>query len=241
MLVLQLSQVKARASRKYHQNRTGWLPKRMSWMEPGAAAEFERMNLACDNRMTFTDIYRSTMTQILAIRGASKKKRRLYAPPTKSGHNFAFSTDVDIDETLENFRKSRTPELVAASRDHQALGRWMLRFGFSGISRERWHFNFLGEHTSTLKKIDAVYGVDLAMANEDLQRALNRLVGNQLKEPLVIDGALGVKTTHAAKLAQPILGYDDQGEFSGWFRRLVAGATVRIKEVPPCSPSTPTS
>lgn len=237
MLVLQLSQVKARASRKYHKNRTGRLPKRMSWMEPGAASEFERMNKTCDQRMTFTDVYRSTMTQILAIRRAGKKKRRLYAPPTKSGHNFAFSLDVDIEETLENFRKSRVPELVAASRDDQALGRWMLQFGFSGIRRERWHYNHLGDHASTVKKIEAVHGAELAPGNEDVQRALNRLVNQNLD----IDGMLGMKTTEAARLAYPILGYDDQGEFSGWFRRLVAGATVRIKEVPSCSPSTRTS
>ena len=235
MLVLQLSQVKARATRKYHKNQTGWLPKRMSWMEPGAAAEFERMARTCDHRMTFTDVYRSCMTQILAIRRASKRKRRLYAPPTKSGHNFAFSFDLDVDETLENFRKSGVPELVAASRDRQALGRWILQFGFSGIKSERWHFNFLGDHASTVKKIGAVYGDELAMANEDVQRALNRLVGKRLKEVLVIDGALGTKSTDAAKLAYVIVGYDDQGEFSAWFRRLIAGATVRIKEVSSCS------
>lgn len=240
MLVLQLSQVKARASRKYHKNRTGWLPKRMSWMEPEAATEFERMTKTCDHRITFTDIYRSCMTQILAIRRASKRKRRLYAPPTKSGHNFAFSYDVDVEETLENFRKSRVPELMAASRDDQALGRWMLQFGFSGIRKERWHYNHLGDHASTVKKIEAVHGADLALDNEDVQRALNRLVGKHLKHELNIDGMLGMKTTDAARLAYPILGYDDQGEFSGWFRRLVAGATVKIEEVRPCS-STSTS
>lgn len=240
MLILQLSQVRARVWRGYHKNRTGWLPKRMSWMEPWAAFDFARMTEACGHRMEFTDIYRSAMTQIQAIH-KNVKKRRLYAPPTKSGHQFGFSFDLAIDETLQNFKKSKIPELMAASRDRQALGRWMLRFGFTGIKKESWHFNHLEDHTSTVKKIDAIYGVELALDNEDMQRALNKLVGKFLKEPLVIDGALGTKSTDAAKLAYPIVGYDDQGEFSAWFRRLIAGATATIKEVPPCSPSTSTS
>lgn len=231
MLELGLTQVKARCWRGYTLNKTGWLPKRMSWMEPNTAVSFSEMNDACGHRIEYTDVYRSVLFQIQCIQGASERKRRLYAPPTKSGHNFGFSIDVAIDETLDNFRKSKVPELVAAGRDRNSLARWMARFGWSGIKSERWHFNFLDGHTSTVNKIDAVYGQAMALSNEDVQRALNELVGKQLEEPLKIDGILGPKTDRAGHVADTVLGTNDRGAFSAWFRRVLAGATATIKEV----------
>ena len=200
-------------------------------MEPAAAADFQRMNEACGHRIEYTDVYRSTLTQILSIQSATKNKKRLYAPPTRSGHNLAFSFDAKIDETLENFSGSKVTELIIAGRDRQSLGRWMKVYGFTGISNEAWHFNHLGEHESTVKKIDAVYGPSLNLDNEDVQRALNALLGKRLKIPLAIDGSLGSKSHDAAILAQDILGLKDNGSFSPWFRRLLAGATVVIEEV----------
>jgi len=227
MLTLRLSQVRARSWRGYNQE---WLANRMSWTEPAAAASFTKMNEACGHRIEYTDLYRSTLTQILAIKNANKEKKRLYAPPTKSGHNFGFSCDVAIKETLENFQKSKITELVIASRDRQSLGRWMKNFGWTGIASESWHFNHLGDHESAVKKIDAVY--DLTLTNDDVQRALNTLLGRQLKQPLAIDGQLGPKSHEAALLAVKVLGYEDQAGFTPWFRRLLAGATVTIEEVP---------
>jgi hypothetical protein len=201
----------------------------MSWLEPEAAAAFTKMNEACGQRIEYTDLYRSTLTQILAIKNANPEKKRLYAPPTKSGHNFGFSCDVAIKETLENFQKSKVTELVIASRDRQALGRWMKDFGWTGITTENWHFNFLGTHESAVKKIDTLY--DLTLTNEDVQRALNALLGKKIK-PLAIDGQLGPKSHEAALLAVKVLGYADEGGFTPWFRRLLSGATVTIEEVP---------
>lgn len=200
-------------------------------MEPGAVEDFTAMNEACDHRIEYTGIYRSALIQIQSIMSAARRKRRLYAPPTKSGHQYGFSVDIGVDETLQNFKRSGVRELALAGRDQQALSRWMMRFGWTGIKKERWHFNHLDEHASTVKKIDVVHGADLALNNDELQTAMNRLLGKKLKEPLVIDGALGTKSTEAAMLTYPILGYDDHGEFSGWYRRQMAGVTVKIKEV----------
>jgi hypothetical protein len=231
MLVLTMKQVRARVYRGYTKNRSGFLPKYMSWMEPEAADDLSRMNRACNDSVEYLGIYRTTRTQIQAKRGAPGFKKRLYAPPTKSGHQFGFSIDIAIDETLENFRKSSSSELRAASRDYQSLVRWLKRYGFTGIKKERWHFNHLCGHESTVKKIDAVYGQQLALDNEDVQRALNKLVSKDLEKPLEIDGMLGPKTHKAAVIADKILGLDDGGNFSAWFRRVLAGATVTIQEV----------
>ena len=58
MLVLELSRVKARVFSGYTANKTGWLPKRMSWMQPLAAKSLTEMGEACGHRMEFTDVYR---------------------------------------------------------------------------------------------------------------------------------------------------------------------------------------
>jgi hypothetical protein len=231
MLVLKMKQVRARVWRGYTKNKTGWLPKRMSWMEPGAADDFERMSRTCEDRIEYLSIYRNTRTQIQAQRGAPGFKKRLYAPPTKSGHQFGFSLDIAIDTTLENFRKSGNSELRSAGRDLQSLQRWLKRFGFTPIKKERWHFNHLGVHETTVKKIDAVYGEQLHLDNEDVQRAMNKLLAKKLSEPLEIDGILGVESHKAALAVDEMLGLDDGGNFGAWFRRVLAGATVTIQEV----------
>lgn len=230
MFVFEVAQAQLPAWRGYTANKSGFLPRRMSWMEPKAAEAANKMMEACGNRIEITDGYRSVITQAAAIRD-QKEKRRLFAPPTKSGHNFAFSIDIKVKETLENFRKSGDSELVAVGRDRASLVRWMKRYGWTGIKKESWHFNFLDGHETTIKKIEAIYGPKLVLSNEQVQQALNKLVGKDLEEPLKIDGLIGPKTGAAGKLADKLLGVDDRGAFSIWFRRVLAGAAVELKEV----------
>lgn len=230
MLVLKLKQARLPAWRGYTANKSGFLPRRMSWMQPAAADDIGRMMAACGDAIEVTDGYRSVAYQIESI-ARQKAKQRLFAPPTKSGHNFGWSIDVKISETLENFRASDSAEIRAAGRDRASLVRWMARFGWSGIRKESWHFNHLEGYASTVKRIDAQYGAALALDNEDVQRALNELVGKKLDEPLVVDGILGIKTSAAAKVADGILNTNDHGAFSAWFRRVLAGATAKIEEV----------
>jgi len=231
-MIIELAQIDARSWRGYKGN-GGTLPKRMSWLEPKAAAAFKKMSEACGRRMEFTDVYRSVFYQVQCINGATEAKRRLYAPPTKSGHNFGMSVDVAVDETLENFTRSGVEELIVAGRDVAALGRWMLQFGWSPISRERWHFDFLDGAKTALSRIDAAYGRAMVLDNLGVQRALNAFVGTSLPAALVEDGSLGPKTAHACEVADKILGAGPQhaSEVSPWFRRLLAGVTAQIKEV----------
>lgn len=229
MLVLKLTQTKVRAWSGYTANRTGWLPARMSWMQPEAAKALREMQEACGHVMEFTDAYRRVMFQIRCIQGASERKRRLYAPPTKSGHNFGWSVDINVADTLAAFRAAGKPELVSAGQNRHALGLWMSQFGWTGIRSENWHFNHLAGHASTIARIDAEYGEAMKLDNADVQRALNALMPKE--KPLNIDGELGTKSSAAAKKADKILGTKDNGAFSAWFRRVLAGATATIVEV----------
>lgn len=230
LLVLKLKQARLPAWRGYTANKSGFLPRRMSWMQPDAADDLARMMEACGDRFEVTDGYRSVAYQIESI-SRQKHKRRLFAPPTKSGHNFGWSIDVKIAHTLENFRSADDAEIRAAGRDRAALVRWMARFGWTGIRKESWHFNHLAGHVSTVKRIEAQYAAAMALDNADVQRALNALVGKKLDEPLVVDGILGTKTSSAARVAEHILNTNDRGAFSAWFRRVLAGATAKIEEV----------
>lgn len=235
MLVLDLRHTRIRAWRGYTQVRRregdkGFLPKRMALLAPAASLALEEMQAACDDAIEVTDGYRSVAYQI-RCRREQKAKRRLFAPPTKSGHNFGRSIDVKVKETLENLRASRDPRLVAAGRDRASLGRWMAGFGWTGIRSESWHFNFLEGHASTVQLIDEVYGEALTPDNARVQEALNRLLGNKLPAPLVIDGILGSKSHAAGLLADQVLDINDRGDFGPWFRRVLAGAAAEVREV----------
>lgn len=226
--MLTLTQVRAPAYSGY---KIQILPPRASWLEPAAAAAFARMNADCDQLIAYTDVYRSVVYQIQCIRRASETKKRLFAPPTKSGHNFGFCVDIAVDETLANFKASGRADLVVASRDVGALGRWLRVYGWTGISKEAWHFEFLDDYKSAVAKIDGLYARDLSLDNRGVQRALNQLLANQLPEPLKIDGVLGSKTHAAALMADKVLSLEDNGACGPWFRRVLAGATMAIKEV----------
>lgn len=210
------------------------MPPTVAFFEPPAADAFKAMQEASDYLMQFTDMYRSVMFQIKArIKAKGSAKYRLLAPATKSGHNFAWSFDLSVRETLRDFRASKNPELVAAGANRAALGEWMKQFGWTGIRSESWHFNFLEGHSSTVSKINAKYGDALKLNNHDVQRCLNDLLKDELEKPLVVDGILGRKTDAAAVMAYPRLDLNRNEAIgaTAWFRRVLAGATAKVVDV----------
>lgn len=227
MINLRLVYVRARASRVYTANKTGLLPQRMALLEPAAAVAFNNMTAAASGLMAFTDVYRSVQYQIECIKGASPVKRKLYAPPSKSGHNFGMSIDVDIAETLENFSKSDHQDLVAASKSRDTLAKWMEQFGWRGIGSEAWHFDFRGDYALVTERILAVHGKGFALDNVELQVALNTLVN----AGLTADGVLGSKTTAAVTRARDILCIDQGTGADAWFQRVLACATAKLEVV----------
>jgi hypothetical protein len=226
MLVLELSQTRIKSWSGY--KNAGWLPERLAWMQPDAGKALVKMQEASGWRMQFTDAFRSTLFQIQCINGAAdERKKRLYAPATKSGHNFGWSVDVALTETLAAFAGSGVPELVVASHDRNALARWMKQFGWTGIKNESWHFDYLGSFETILKRIDATYEKAMCPDNKDVQRCLNKLLNINLEA----DGDLGPRTHVQMLRADEILGCQDRGSGSAWWRRLLAGATAEIRPV----------
>lgn len=198
------------------------LPPELSWLQPDAARALTTMQSACGDRVVITDAFRPVLMQIECNRGNDE---RLHATPTKSGHNFGWSLDVDVKNTILAFARSTSPELVTASRDRSALARWMLQFGWHTAKNENGHIDFLTTFPTVLARIEATY--DFSLTNEDVQHALNKLVGSNI----TIDGDLGVATHEHMLKADKILDIVDRGDASQWWRRVLAGATAEIVEV----------
>lgn len=228
MFNIKLSPVKAPSYSGY--KNTGWLPQRMALLEPKAAASFTRLMVAAKGCLHFTDVYRSVTTQIEAIRTASAAKRRLYAPPTKSGHNFGMSFDVAIDESLVLLSRSDDSVLREAGKSRDAMAEWLRDHEWHGISTEQWHFDFLDGHVLVVDRIDEFYGKCFTLSDLEVQRAVN-----ELKIPsvpiLVEDGVLGRQSLAAVSQARAYLGLDSGGA-DAWFRRVLAGATATAELVP---------
>lgn len=234
MFKLQLVYVKAPAFTGY-KSAGGVLAQRISLLEPKAAAAFTRLVADSDGLITFTDVYRSTLTQIDSIARATKEKKRLYAPPTKSGHQYGMSIDVAIDESCARLKTSAKKDLKEAGASRDMLAAFLLRYGFHGIKSERWHFDFLDGHKYVTERINAVHGKSFALDDVAVQRALNRLaamnIGYVLAEPLAEDGVHGKKTLAAVAAARPRLGILDGAGADAWFRRVLAGATSEVEIV----------
>jgi hypothetical protein len=109
----------------------------------------------------------------------------------------------------------------------------MLQFGWTGIRKETWHFNYLGDFTRTTLKVNAKYGDAFKLSDHDVQRCLNALLEGKLERPLAVDGMLGKKSLAAAKMAgaELDLSRPEWSSFNAWFRRVLAASTAVLVDV----------
>lgn len=202
-----------------------YLPRSFSYLSSEISQSFISMNNECEERIKYTDGFRSVLTQVKVIRTASKTKKRLYASPSKSGHNFGMSLDVAIDESLSLLRQSEKKSLRDAGESRDSLAAYMQKFDWSGISNEDWHFNGPGFRNVT-KAIDARYAAFFYLSAKDMQRCLNSL----LVASLVEDGIIGKKTIAQVKAAKNMLSIEPEDEeITPWFCRLLSCATATLK------------
>lgn len=192
-------------------------------LEPEAGVAYEAMNEACGEALVAHSAFVSVIDHVHGACGCAPA-------PTRCGHNYGLSVDLDLDTSLANLRDSGVGELVAAGRNPAALGRWTRKFGWSQNRRRPWHLNYLASHGTLFERIETEFAPWLRLDNAGVQRALNELLVNKLSESLVIDGILGPETGAAAKLTEPVLGVREPNAFGVWFRRVLAAATAEITE-----------
>ena len=167
-------------------------------MHPAAFTSF--MKLDQETPCVFSDIFRSAESSLAAVeagRGAQ--------PPGFSGHNFGFSVDVAVDETLK-LRKWTYDQLL----NTLALHGWHCFRRDKIRGAEDWHFNYLGTDAFSsnillgLKNgawavaaeavIQRYYGDKLTLDKFQIQRCLSKLGMYRG----LIDGDLGALSRQAA-------------------------------------------
>jgi hypothetical protein len=113
------------------------LPERFRRLAPDAADALLRLEAATGG-LIYTDMLRSAEESL-----AARKRKVGVAAPGWSGHNWGFSVDVAVEETLK-LRFWKYADLLEAMRVHG----WHChrRDGAVGYRQmESWHFNYFGD------------------------------------------------------------------------------------------------
>ena len=191
LLLTQLNASEVNGTKDY--NKQGVLPSRMRFLHPDVYTGF----VPIADVVVLTDMFRSADSSLWAIRN-----KRGAQPPGRSGHNYGFCGDLDVDATLK----------LGSFKSKRALDEWMESHGWYCHRRdhrrgpEDWHYNYAitpkqGErYTSTAleRKIIKVYGSQLKLTKKEIQSALLQLHmyhGN-------IDGLLGPLSQEAVRVFQ---------------------------------------
>jgi hypothetical protein len=203
MLTLVLSKLPSNTYGIYGPNKD-IMAERMLYLHPDAAKSF--MTDLYPKRVCVSDMFRSADASLQA-RGEKKGVQ----PPSKSGHNFGFSIDVDLDRTLKllSMTKPTFDDWM------NGLGWFCHRKDHLQNESEAWHYNYFGISIEKIKylsacemfhstaegleaKIQDYYGSEFMMDPPYIQTCLKQLkiYGGE------IDGQLGPLTVRAIKAFQ---------------------------------------
>jgi hypothetical protein len=210
------------------------LPERFLYLWPDAASSFEDMEKATGG-FVYSDMLRSAEESLEACR-----TKRGVQPPAYSGHNFGFSFDVAVDETL-TLRGYTYTQLLDVLAQHG----WFChrRDGAAGYGQsESWHFNHFGDEAEKyLSKatptsdwaaplealIETTYGDQLALDLVGVQEALASLKMYRAE----VDGIMGPLTEQAIGVFQRAWRCPETGIADGRTQRTLAFVTSTHKIV----------
>jgi hypothetical protein len=156
------------------------MPKRMAFLHPEAAFRLTMAQADLGNNLVFSDIWRSSLESLRRAFPEGKPPSTITKPPGFSGHNFGFSFDLDVNETMKRTKLSKKA-LDAALAKH---GIWCHRRD-GLIKVESWHYNvlltdlsgFFAHSTAPAveRQIQLVYGEALTADPRQTQRCLQYL------------------------------------------------------------------
>jgi len=148
------------------------MPASMCFLAPDAATSWYFLH----DGVIVSDVLRTPESSLRAVKSGRGAKM-----PGFSGHNFGFSIDVDVKNTMKKLDLKTKPELDI----------WMANFGWychrtdGKLDHESWHWNFLGLDFKVGKvkstagyledKIQAWYGKQLHLDAIGQQQALKKL------------------------------------------------------------------
>jgi hypothetical protein len=201
------------------------LPERMRYLHPDAAASYMRLE-AGPRRLRVSDMWRSAEASLRA-----RSEKRGVQPPGRSGHNFGFCIDLDVDWMLKQYRWSK-----------QELDQYMNENGWYCHRKdheresESWHFNFFGADSAKYlaaaqdsrstapgleQKIQDVYGSSFKLSAVETQAALQslKLYGG------AIDGEIGPLAREALMAFQRSWSLPSHGDLDADTQRLLVFVT----------------
>jgi hypothetical protein len=231
MLTLKLTELPASIMGIYGPNQD-LLPQRMRYLHPDAAASYLKMESG-PRRLRVSDMWRSAEASMQA-----RREKRGVQPPGRSGHNFGFSIDVDVDWLLSHYQINKA-QLDSFMNENG----WYCHRKDHLRDSESWHFNYFGAdaakylavsepYSSTSSgleaKIQDFYGQSFLLTARELQSALKtlRLYGGD------IDGDLGPLSVEAIKAFQRTWELPVTGTAGPDTQRLLAFMTCERQLVP---------
>lgn len=201
------------------------LPERMRYLHPAAAASYLAME-AGPHRPRVSDMWRSAEASLRA-----RSEKRGVQPPGRSGHNFGFCLDLDVDWMLKQYRWSKE-QLDGYMNEHG----WYCHRKDHERESESWHFNFFGTESAKYlaaaqgsrttaagleQKIQDVYGSSFKLSPVETQAALQalKLYGG------AIDGEFGPLAREALMAFQRTWSLPSHGELDADTQRLLVFVT----------------
>ena len=208
------------------------LPERMRYLHPQAAASFLKLE-AGPHRLRVSDVWRSAEASAQA-----RGEKRGVQPPGRSGHNFGFCIDLDVNYMLAHYRWKK-PELDAFMNENG----WYCHRKDHEQDNECWHFNYFGAEAPKYlaasegsrvtsagleQKIQDVYGQHFVLSPVDIQNALRtlKLYGGE------VDGSLGPLSAEALKAFQRTWELPVTGKADEETQRLLAFLTCERRILP---------
>lgn len=201
------------------------LPERMRYLHPDAAASFLKLE-AGPHRLRVSDMWRSAEASMRA-----RTEKRGVQPPGRSGHNYGFCIDLDVDWMLKEYRWNK-----AQLDQFMSDAGWFCHRKDHERDSESWHFNFFGAQSSRYLaesegksstaaglelKIQDLYGESFRLSSTEAQTALAalKLYGG------AIDGELGGLSGEALKAFKRTWELPGGGELDAETQRLLAFTT----------------
>lgn len=207
-------------------NRTtqGRMPSRTLFLHPEAAK-----NLPPSVR--WSDLFRSPAASLQAMQEKSGVKA-----PGYSGHNFGYSGDVDVTDTMDRLQIGTK----AGLDEYMAGFGWYCYRDDHRMEAECWHYNYFTEvevssyQVATTRgdreieaKILGSHALDFRLTNEQAQTALKTLRLYDGK----IDGDFGARSLNAVRIFQRAWGLKELGILDQRTMRTLAVVTATVEVV----------
>ena len=202
---------------------SGFLIPAKAMMIPDAADAIEEFVCNFERQhgfpVSFNDMYRSIQEQIVL----RKKYPGRAARAGFSGHNYGLCVDIHVNGMFASFRcMQKKYSLMKLRQD-------LVKFGFTHIESEAWHFQFLQGRASVSEAVQQDYSQNWrrALTVADVQGMLSTTGYYKMK----VDGIYGPGTRAAVLSFQGVCGLQVDGNVGPMTTRCLLLATVGINVV----------